>query len=58
MTFALGDAEERETRSLISFAQKTEGVKRLVIVTNEEEKTIEKDGYMIEVIPAYKFLLS
>ena len=58
VTFALGDAEERETRSLISFAQKTEGVKRLVIVTNEEEKTIEKDGYMIEVIPAYKFLLS
>ena len=58
VAYLLGDAEERETRSLVSFAQKTEGIKRLVIVTNEEEKTIEKDGCLIEVIPVHKFLLS
>ncbi len=58
VAYALGDAEERETRSLFSLAEKTEGVKRLVIVTNEEEKTIEKDGHVIEVVPIHKFLLS
>ncbi|WP_027206940.1 ATP-binding protein [Butyrivibrio fibrisolvens] len=58
VAYALGDAQERETKSLVSLAQKTEGVKRLVIVTSEEERTIEIDGYVIEVIPVYKFLLS
>ncbi len=57
VTYALGDAEEREARSLLSFAEKTEDVKQLMIVTNEEEKTIEKDGHIIEVIPVHKFLL-
>ena len=55
---SLGDAEERKTKSLLLFAQKTEGIKKLIIVTNEEERTIEKDGYVIEVLPVYKFLLS
>ena len=58
VAYALGDAQERETKSLVSLAQKTEGVKRLVIVTSEEERTLEIDGYVIEVIPVYKFLLS
>lgn len=58
VSYALGDVEERETRSLISFAEKTEGVKKLIIVTNEEERSIEKDGYEIEVIPIHKFLLA
>ncbi|MCR5391538.1 MAG: ATP-binding protein [Lachnospiraceae bacterium] len=57
VAYALGDAEERETRSLISFAEKTEGVKKLIIVTNEDESSIERDGYEIEVIPIHKFLL-
>ena len=57
VAYALGDAEEREVKSLLSFAAKTEGKKRLLIVTYEEEKTIEKDGCIIEVIPLYKFLL-
>jgi len=57
-SYSLGDAEERETRSLISFAEKTEGVKKLIIVTNEEERSIEKDGHEIEVIPIHKFLLA
>ena len=58
VAYSLGDAEERETKSLLLFAQKTEGIKKLIIVTNEEERTIEKDGYVIEVLPVYKFLLS
>ena len=57
VAYSLGDAEERETKSLLLFAQKTEGIKKLIIVTNEEERTIEKDGYVIEVLPVYKFLL-
>ena len=57
VAYALGDAEERKVKSLLSFAAKTEGKKRLLIVTYEEEKTIEKDGYIIEVKPLYKYLL-
>lgn len=57
VAYALGDAEEREVKSLLSFAAKTEGKKRLLIVTYEEEKTIEKNGYIIEVKPLYKYLL-
>ena len=50
-------AEDREIKSLLSFATKTEGVKRLIIVTNEEERTITKDNLTIEVIPVYKFIM-
>lgn len=57
VAYSLDVAEERETKSLISFAEKTKGIKRLVIVTNEEERIIEKRGFKIEVIPAYKFFL-
>ena len=58
VAYALGDAGEREVRNLVSFAEKTEGVRKLVIVTDEEERAIEKDGHVIKVIPAYKFLLT
>ena len=58
VAYSFGDAEERETRSLISFAEKTEGIKKLIIVTNEEERNIERDGHEIEVIPVHKFLLA
>ena len=57
VAYSIETAEERETKSLISLAQKTEGIKRLIIVTNEEERTITKDGLTIEVIPVYKFIL-
>ena len=40
-----------------SFAEKTEEKHRLIIVTNEDERTITKNGVTIEVIPAYKFIL-
>lgn len=55
--YALGDAEEREIRSLLSFAEKTEGVNKLIIVTREEKKTIKKNGFVIEAIPVHEYLL-
>lgn len=58
VAYSLDGTEERELGNLVAFAAKTAGVKRLVLVTNEEERVIEKDGYSIEVIPAYKFLYS
>ena len=57
VAYSIETAEERETKSLISFAEKTAGTNRLIIVTNEEERTITKDGLTIEVIPVYKFIL-
>ena len=57
VAYSLEYAEDRETKSLMSFADKTEGIARLIIVTNEEERIISKNGRIIEVIPAYKFLL-
>lgn len=58
VAYSLGDAEEREVRSLIIFAAKTKKHHRLIIVTYEDEGIIERDGHTIEVIPIHKFLLS
>ncbi|MBR6200220.1 MAG: ATP-binding protein [Spirochaetales bacterium] len=57
VAYTLDNAEEREVRSLVTLAEKTEGVKRLIIVTNEEERIINKKGWTIEVVPIHKFLL-
>lgn len=57
VAYGLETAEDRETKGLTSFEEKTDGKKRLIIVTNEEESTIDKDGTIIEVVPIYKFLL-
>lgn len=51
------NAEEREVKNLLHFAKNTQGVKRLIIITNEEEKNIQKDGYTIEVYALHSFLL-
>ena len=57
VAYSIDTAEDRETKSLISFATKTEDVQRLIIVTNEEERTITIDGFVIDVIPVHKFIL-
>ena len=57
VAYKLGDAEERETRSLLHLAEKSKDIEKLIIVTNEEERIIEKNGIEIEVIPIHKFLL-
>lgn len=57
VAYKLGDAEERETRSLFHLAEKSKDIEKFIIVTNEEERIIEKNGIEIEVIPIHKFLL-
>ena len=57
VAYKLGDAEERETRSLFHLAEKSNDIEKFIIVTNEEERIIEKNGIRIEVIPIHKFLL-
>lgn len=57
VAYNLEKAKEREVRSLVSFAKKTEETMRLIIVTKEEEGTINTNDLSIEVIPIYKFLL-
>ena len=52
------DSTEREEKNLIQFARKTADVRKLMIVTNEEERLIEKENFRIHVVPAYKFLLN
>ena len=53
-----GEAREREISNLIRLARADTAIKRLVIVTKEEEENVERQGISIEVIPAWKFLLT
>ena len=43
--------------NLVKLAKIDENVRRFIIVTKEEEDTVEKDDVSIEIIPAWKFLL-
>ncbi|MCR5659097.1 MAG: ATP-binding protein [Bacteroidales bacterium] len=49
--------EKREVDSLIECAEEL-NCGNLVIVTNNEERTIEKDGFRIEVVPVAKWIVS
>ena len=46
----------REVSALVDF-NKAFKLRKAVIVTYDEEETIEKDGLTIEVIPVWKWLL-
>jgi hypothetical protein len=46
--------EKREVDSLVECAGELK-CDNLVIVTNNDERTLEKDGYKIDVIPISKF---
>lgn len=50
-------ARTREIENLIRLHRLNSGGHRLYIVTKDEEETVEKDGCVIEVMPAWKFLL-
>ncbi len=50
-------AKPREVGNLTKLARMDDSVRRLVIVTKEEEGEIIEDGVRIEVKPAWKFLL-
>lgn len=59
VAFSVSDhAYEREVGNLVRLAKNDDSVERFIIVTSEEEKTIEDDGVKIEVMPLYKFLLN
>lgn len=42
----------------MKLAKVDDSVTRLVIVTKEEEETIEHDGVIVKATPAWKFLLA
>ena len=46
--------QKRETDSLVECAEEL-NCRNLVIVTNTEKRTIEKDGYKIDVVPVFDF---
>lgn len=58
-SYHLGGAEtrEREMAALVDFSRFFK-LERAVIVTYDDEETLEKDGLTIEVVPIWKWLLS
>ena len=50
-------ARQREIEGLVRLSREREAAKRYVIVTKEEEERIEVEDAVIEVLPAWKFLL-
>ena len=52
------DAYDREVNNLIAFAKANQSKSNLLIITYEEEKIIEIDGFLINVVPLKKFLLN
>ncbi|MBQ2331170.1 MAG: ATP-binding protein, partial [Bacteroidales bacterium] len=50
------ETKDREVKALVDFS-KVFKLDRAIIVTYDEEETIEKDGLNIEVIPIWKWLL-
>lgn len=58
VAYSIADgAREREVANLVRLARADETVGRFIIVTKEEEESIEAGGVCIEVLPAWKFLL-
>lgn len=47
---------DAETFGLIRVAS-AQRLKRMVIVTKDEENVVEKDGHRIEILPLWKWLL-
>jgi len=59
VSYSLSDPEtrNREVNALLKMAGQIE-VRSMMIITKDEEETIETDGYSIKVIPAWKWLLA
>lgn len=58
VTYDLNDNDyEREVNNLVKLAKSKQNIKRMIIVTSEQEKIIKQNNVKIEVIPLYKFLL-
>lgn len=50
------DTKERETNALVKM-NKAFGLKKMMIITMDEEETIEAEGNSIEIVPVWKWLL-
>lgn len=50
-------SSKREIGNLVNLAKEDKNIKKFIIVTREQEKTIVENNVKIEVIPLYKFLL-
>ena len=59
VSYSLYDSEtfQRETKALIKIASQL-SCRKLIIITRDEEQTIEIDGKKIEIIPIWKWLLN
>ena len=53
-----GNAFERETGSIMKFAESSDTGHTYTIVTYEEERVIESGGIVINVVPLMKFLIN
>ncbi len=58
VSYSLADADtaKRETDGLVKLSS-FQDIKRMMVVTKDEEDVIEKEGYRIEVLPLWKWLL-
>ena len=58
VAYALTDtSKQREIKNLLKLVKVDSDVKKLVVVTKNQEGLIEKEGVKIDVTPAWKFLL-
>ena len=53
-----GEARDREIGGLLKLADKFPEVQRLTVVTWDEQESVASGRLPIEVMPAYRFLLS
>ena len=59
VSYSMADADtfKRETDALIRL-DSVLSISKMIVVTMEEESSVEKDGYHIELVPLWKWLLS
>lgn len=59
VSYSMADADtfKRETDSMIKL-DSVLSISKMIVVTMEEESFVEKDGYHIELVPLWKWLLS
>ena len=58
VSYSMADADtfKRETDALIKLVS-VQSISKMIVVTMEEESSVEKDGYHIELVPLWKWLL-
>lgn len=59
VSYSMADTDtfKRETDALIKLVS-VQSISKMIVVTMEEESSVEKDGYHIELVPLWKWLLT